>query len=274
MSDWTGAVHSSGGGGCQWVWRHSAAHVTRVMAGRVGCTAASWGLQQAHSNPPVRQSCSWPSQHWPHQCGAFMLASIHPSIHRTPIHQSPCQRQTVSAAVASLRCLWSICLCAIMSAEQPKTGSVVAASLSSRVPVKLSAWPARAYACVDALDANGFSECFSSDIWLRFANQPPIVGRESARLAFAAFFSRLASLTHHMLHEWRVDSEEGSAVLLESTVTYITDNGGTCTVPAVSSWRLRVEPDGVERGYWLQIYVDLAPLHALLALPPTASTTV
>ena len=126
----------------------------------------------------------------------------------------------------------------------------------------------RAYACVDSLDARGFSECFSEDIWVRFGNQPPISGRESAYSAFHSFFQRLASLTHEMTHEWRTDgTPEGTALLLESNVTYVTDNGGTCTVPANTSWRLREDADGVEKAHWVQIYVDLAPLHALLAHP-------
>lgn len=68
-----------------------------------------------------------------------------------------------------------------------------------------------------------------------------------------------------------MEPAEGTAILLETKVTYLTDNGGTCTVPATTSWRLRVEADGVERAYWVQIYVDLAPLFALLA-PVTTAT--
>ena len=138
--------------------------------------------------------------------------------------------------------------------------------------VVLSPWTVRAYSCVDRLDAAGFSACFSSDIWLRFGNAAPVRGRDSAYEAFHSFFQRLTSLTHEMVHEWRVDgTSQGSALLLESNVTYVA-NGGTCTVPATTSWRLRVEADGVERAHWVQIYVDLAPLHALLALPPTNSS--
>ena len=136
------------------------------------------------------------------------------------------------------------------------------------LPVPLSAWTSRAYGCVDSLDARGFSACFSEDIWMRFANQPPLSGRESAYAAFSTFFQRLTSLTHDISHEWRTDhTAEGTAILLEASVTYVVDNGGTCTVPATTSWRLRVEADGVERAHWVQIYVDLAPLYALLAAP-------
>ena len=136
---------------------------------------------------------------------------------------------------------------------------------STPAAVKLSPWTLSAYACVDGLDAYGFSRHFADDIWLRFGNQPALTGRDEAHKAFSQFFQRLTGLTHEMLHEWRIDAPGSSCMLmLESTVTYVTDNGGTCTVPAATSWRLRVEPDGVERAYWVQIYVDLAPLFALL----------
>ena len=139
--------------------------------------------------------------------------------------------------------------------------------------MKLSEWTKRAYACVDGLDALGFSRCFSDNIWMRFANQPPLTGRDSAYTAFNTFFQRFTSLTHEMLHEWRIDdTPDGTALLLESKVTYVVDNGGTCTVPALTSWRLRAEEDGVERAHWVQIYVDLAPLFALLALPANGTS--
>jgi hypothetical protein len=107
---------------------------------------------------------------------------------------------------------------------------------------------------------------------MRFANQPPLTGRDAAYTAFNTFFQRLTSLTHQVLYEWRIETpnSDESAVVLETKVTYVTDNGGTCTVPAATSWRLRVEADGVERAYWVQIYVDLAPLFALLT-PSTVS---
>jgi ketosteroid isomerase-like protein len=130
--------------------------------------------------------------------------------------------------------------------------------------MNLSPWTQSAYACVDGLDAHGFSQHFADDIWLRFGNQPPVTGRDNAHKAFSQFFQRLRGLTHEMLQEWRVETPGSIALLLESKVTYVTDNGGTCVVPAATSWRLRVEPDGVERAYWVQIYVDLAPLFALL----------
>lgn len=47
--------------------------------------------------------------------------------------------------------------------------------MSTKQPIptiELSPWTQRAYSCVDELDAYGFSQCFSDDIWMRFANQP------------------------------------------------------------------------------------------------------
>ena len=153
--------------------------------------------------------------------------------------------------------------------------SATSVGVAACAPVAVCAWTRSAYGCVDRLDARGFSAHFAADIAMRFGNAPPVHGRDSAYAAFHQFFARITSLTHLMTREWRVDgTPEGTALLLESEVTYITDSGGTCTVPATSSWRLRVEADGVERAHWLQICVDLAPLFALLAQPAAAHTAV
>ena len=193
----------------------------------------------------------------------------------SPVLSSPLLSSPLLSS-ALLSSLFSALLrCSLRLLPLSMSSTAPSASLFRPSPVKLSAWSHRAYACVDKLDAAGFSACFSSDIWMRFANQPPLTGRDNAHAAFHTFFQRLKSLTHEMLREWRDDDTpdgDGTALLLESSVTYITDNGGTCTVPATTSWRLRVEEDGVERAHWVQICVDLAPLFALLALPPDSST--
>ena len=126
----------------------------------------------------------------------------------------------------------------------------------------LSPWTKRAYAAVDALDALAFSQCLSSEVCMRFGNQPPTKGRRAVRAEMSGFFASVAGIVHTVRHEWRVDVVEGSTVVLETDVAYTRHDGSVVTVPGATTYELRVEADGVERAQRMQVYIDLAPLFA------------
>jgi len=135
--------------------------------------------------------------------------------------------------------------------------------------VPVSDWTRRTYDAVDRRDADGFVRSLTDDVWVRFGNAPPTIGREATRVAIAQFFTAMRTVRHTFLGEWRTETTDGPALLLEGEVTYTRHDGGVVTVPALTSYRLRREGDGEERAYWMQVYVDLAPLFA----PPAASRT-
>ena len=58
-------------------------------------------------------------------------------------------------------------------------------------------WADRLYSeGVDNKDAAMFADAFTSEGWLRFGNNPPLIGRDAIREAIAGFFSMFASLEH------------------------------------------------------------------------------
>lgn len=112
---------------------------------------------------------------------------------------------------------------------------------------------------VDRKDAAGFAAAFTDDGWCRFANNPPIVGRENIRAAIAQFFTAMKSLKHASKGTFI----DGDTVFLEAEVTYLRHDDAKVTVPAMTVFRIASEEEG---GRFLadqcRIYVDLAPLFA------------
>ena len=130
------------------------------------------------------------------------------------------------------------------------------------MPVSISDWTRRTYAAVDRRDADGFVQSLTDDVWVRFGNGSATVGREATRVAIAQFFTAMRTVRHTFLGEWRTETPDGTALLLEGDVTYTRHDGDVVTVPALTSYRLRREADSAERAYWMQVYADLAPLFA------------
>jgi hypothetical protein len=123
-------------------------------------------------------------------------------------------------------------------------------------------WATRLYAdVVDHKNAKGFAAVFAPDGWLRFGNNPKLVGREAIEAAIARFFSAFLSLRH----EPGETSMDGDTLVLEATVTYTRHDGKVVTVPACTIYRLSISREGGMTqpvATECRIYVDLTPLFA------------
>ncbi len=113
---------------------------------------------------------------------------------------------------------------------------------------------------VDKKDAPGFAAAFTKDAWLRFANNPPIVGRKNIEGAIAQFFTAMQSLEHTRKGEFL----DGDTLILEAEVTYTRHDRAKVTVPAVTILRIASSKGGNSEflADQCRIYVDLMPLFA------------
>ena len=118
-------------------------------------------------------------------------------------------------------------------------------------------WADRLYSeGVDNKDAAMFADAFTSEGWLRFGNNPPLIGRDAIREAIAGFFSMFASLEHESAGTTFSDG----TLVVEATVTYTLFEGGTVSVPACTIFRFADTSGERPLAHKCQIYVDLAPL--------------
>lgn len=121
------------------------------------------------------------------------------------------------------------------------------------------AWVNQLYAeGVDRKDAAAFADAFVPDGWMRFGNNPTIVGRDGIREAIAQFFTLFASLSHTS----GPITHKDDTLVVEATVTYTLFTGGTVSVPACTIFRL-AEGQTIQASE-CRIYVDLAPLFGAL----------
>jgi diamine N-acetyltransferase len=114
-------------------------------------------------------------------------------------------------------------------------------------------WVRETYAAIDRKDADAFVNRFAPDVWVRFGNAEPILGREANRAAFRQFFEAIRAIRHRIDHAHYI----GDTIALEFTVTYTRLDGGEVTVPAAAVYEL----DG-ELATRFQVYVDQTPLWA------------
>ena len=118
-------------------------------------------------------------------------------------------------------------------------------------------WADRLYSeGVDNKDAAMFADAFTSEGWLRFGNNPPLIGRDAIREAIAGFFSMFASLEHESAGTTFSDG----TLVVEATVTYTLFDGGIVSVPACTIFRFADTSGDRPLAHKCQIYVDLAPL--------------
>ena len=80
---------------------------------------------------------------------------------------------------------------------------------------------------VDNLDSAGFVDFFCETGLFRFANQPPIQGKEAIETVVAAFFKSLKTLSHKNLEVWQVEN----AVIINGWVTYTRLNNSQLKIP-------------------------------------------
>ena len=113
-----------------------------------------------------------------------------------------------------------------------------------------------AYDNVDALDLDNYLSFMAPDVEFTFANNPTANGREEVAAALTPFFAGLKSITHAPVNTFI----DGDHYVLEASVTYLTQNDATVTVPATTIVRMA---DGLQQQ--ARIYVDLAPLWEAMA---------
>jgi len=80
---------------------------------------------------------------------------------------------------------------------------------------------------VDNRDSAGFVDFFCETGLFRFANQPPIQGKEAIEKAVAAFFKGLKTLSHKDLEVWQVEN----AIIINGWVTYNRLNNSQLKIP-------------------------------------------
>lgn len=110
------------------------------------------------------------------------------------------------------------------------------------------------FAVVDAGDATGFSELFTDQGHMVFANLEPMVGPEAIAKGVGAFFGTIKGLRHEIVNEWVNDAD----TIVELKVTYDRLDGRSVSIPVVSIWH-RAD-DGLIDHY--RVFFDLAPVYA------------
>ena len=106
---------------------------------------------------------------------------------------------------------------------------------------------------IDSMEPDRFAAHLAEDVSMRFGNAEPIVGRQAARDAWAAFCEGIDGVAHTPVAQWHSDH----GTVAEAEVTYTRKDGGTVTVPVATIYR---ESDGLIDDY--RIFIDLAPLFA------------
>lgn len=112
----------------------------------------------------------------------------------------------------------------------------------------------KVFAAVDATDAHAFSEFFTDDGRMIYANGDPMTGRAEIEKGAAGFFGTIRSLHHAVINEWVV----GADTINELSVTYQRHDGKTVTIPAVTVWHVAAD----QKIDHYRVYVDLAPVFA------------
>jgi len=114
-------------------------------------------------------------------------------------------------------------------------------------------WTKSLFECIDAKDANGFTEFLTEGAEFVFGSAPPVEGRDAIAEAVDGFFSTIASSRHRINHVW----VPGGTRIVEGTVTYERHDGSEVTVPFTDVFDMRGE---LIHSY--RIYIDISPLYA------------
>lgn len=116
-------------------------------------------------------------------------------------------------------------------------------------------WYEEFYAALEAKDITVVDRLCTADTTLRFANHGAVEGREAVRATMLHFWGTIGS----MRHAFTKVVEDGESAVLEAIVTYTTHDGRSVDVPCATAIDRRGGLVAAQR-----IYIDLAPLHALL----------
>jgi len=77
-------------------------------------------------------------------------------------------------------------------------------------------WIVRFFETIDRMDADGFAGYFSENGEFRFANHPPLQGRDAVRDGAQGIFGMLTGIEHELVNTWHPDEN----ILVEGVVHY------------------------------------------------------
>ncbi len=110
------------------------------------------------------------------------------------------------------------------------------------------------FQAVDSKDASAFVTHLTPDAVFRYANAPPVIGKDAIREAVAQFFAAVASLRHDIEQTWVL----GEMVFVKGEVNYVRHDASKAgPFPFLNLFKMR---DGQIAEYL--IYVDISPLWA------------
>ncbi len=121
----------------------------------------------------------------------------------------------------------------------------------------INQWLADFFADADLVDVDKLVAWFADDIELRFANNPPINDKLTARQVMAEFYNSIAGMRH-------VPEEvvAGDNVISQQAIVTYTRHDGTDVPLPVSSY-IRRNSNGLIDRLW--IYIDITPLYEVAA---------
>lgn len=114
-------------------------------------------------------------------------------------------------------------------------------------------WVRDFYDNVDNRDLEAFLGSLSDDVVVKFANNPPAVGKEQVGQAIGGFFESIAGMTHTFVDVHAAQD----ATVVEADIEYVRIDGAHVRVPSATILHRRGEL--VDQ---LRIYIDLAPVFA------------
>ena len=107
----------------------------------------------------------------------------------------------------------------------------------------------RFFASARSLD--DYVSFFAEDAVFRFANYPPVAGRDGIRAAAERMRQRVQRVAHKMIGMW----EQDNVVVCEMEVTYTRLDGKEVSVPCCDTFRL--SGDHLQE---MRVYVDVTPV--------------
>lgn len=117
----------------------------------------------------------------------------------------------------------------------------------------MSDWIRDYYDDVDNMRMDEFIAWHSSDVRVRFGNNPEAQGHEQVRGAIGHFWDEIEGLRHNIVHSWEVDD----TAVVEALIDYTRKDGQVVTIPCTTMLhRAGDEVDSV------RIYMDAAPIFA------------
>jgi len=114
-------------------------------------------------------------------------------------------------------------------------------------------WLREYYDDVDNMRLEAFVNRHTDDVEVRFANNPPAIGKEQVAQAIGGFWQMIGGMRHEFVNVFT----DGDATILEAQVDYARSDGNHVTVPSTAILHRRGQL--VDS---LRVYLDLAPVFA------------